>query len=42
MEKEGIDWRDYIQQKSDKEYVNYLDDLPEINGDTSWFYERED
>lgn len=42
MEKEGIDWRDYIQQKSDKEHVNYLDDLPEINGDTSWFYERED
>lgn len=42
MEKEGIDWRDYIKQNSNNEsLINYLDEIPEINGDTSWFYEEE-
>ena len=40
MQKEGIDWRQYLPKAEDNEIVtNYLEDVEETNKDTAWFLE---
>ena len=36
MIKKGIDWHDYLPQDREDD-INYLDEIPEMNKDTSWF-----
>lgn len=39
MTQEGIDWKEEVEAKRQekKDYDNWLDDIPEMNKDTSWF-----
>lgn len=37
MEKEGIDWKAYIDEERHEFEGTYLDELDEINKDTAWF-----
>ena len=40
MQREGIDWRQYLPKAEDNEIVsNYLEDVEETNKDTAWFLE---
>ena len=38
----GINWEDYLPKNNPKEVTNYLEDIPEINKHTAWFYEEEE
>ena len=39
MIKKGINWREYIPQDREDD-INYLDEIPEMNKDTSWFMDN--
>lgn len=42
MEKEGINWKSYIDEEHHEFEGTYFDELDEINKDTAWYLDKED